>query len=211
MKNIENIRTKYNLYKLDESSLEYSPMKQFKIWFSELINQVIEPNAMVLSTCGPNNIVSSRVVLLKEIQRDGFVFYTNYNSLKGKHIRTNCNVSLSFFWPSFQRQVRVHGSAVKISHAKSVNYFKKRPRKSQIAAWASCQSEEVKTRTLLESLFSDFEKKFNKKVIPKPPYWGGYKIIPQSVEFWQGRENRMHDRFLYIKKNNKWLISRLFP
>tara|TARA_B100001250_G_scaffold378833_1_gene368980 strand:- start:213 stop:848 length:636 start_codon:yes stop_codon:yes gene_type:complete len=211
MKNIENIRTNYNLSKLEESNLKYSPINQFKIWFSEIVDQVLEPNAMVLSTCSQHNIVSSRVVLLKEIQRDGFIFYTNYNSVKGKHIKSNSNVSLSFFWPSFQRQVRVNGIAVKTSHQKSVNYFKKRPRKSQIAAWASFQSEEVENRTLLESLFSDFEKKFNKKIIPKPPDWGGYKVIPQSVEFWQGRQNRMHDRFLYVKKNSKWLISRLAP
>lgn len=211
MKKIANIRTDYQLSQLNKSTLAYSPMSQFKVWFSEVLDVIIEPTAMSLSTYDENKGVSTRVVLLKDIKKDGFIFYTNYNSLKGKQIEKNTNVSLSFFWPDFQRQVRVNGVAVKIPNQKSIDYFKKRPRDSQIAAWASSQSKVIKNRLVLESLFSKFEKKFNNKNIPKPPHWGGYKVVPHSVEFWQGRSNRMHDRFLYEKKNNKWMINRLSP
>ena len=211
MKKIENLRTDYKLDQLNESSLAPSPMVQFELWFNEVLDSIIEPTAMVLSTYSQKKGVNSRVVLLKELKKDGFVFYTNYNSLKAEQIKQNPYVSLLFFWPSFQRQIRVHGLVEKISNQSSINYFKKRPRKSQIAAWASTQSTVVDNRFVLESLFHDFEKKFKNKTIPKPPYWGGYKVVPSSVEFWQGRESRMHDRFLYEKNNNKWVISRLQP
>ena len=138
-------------------------------------------------------------------------FFTNYNSLKGKQIALNNNVSLSFFWPELQRQVRVNGIAKKVSNKESINYFSKRPRNSQISAWMSMQSEVIENRKTIESKFQKLKHKFNNQPIPKPPYWGGYIIEPLSVEFWQGRENRMHDRFIYIKDNNKWNINRLSP
>tara|TARA_Y100001934_G_C12198351_1_gene699903 strand:- start:176 stop:811 length:636 start_codon:yes stop_codon:yes gene_type:complete len=211
MKKIENLRTDYKLDQLNESSLAPSPMVQFELWFNEVLDSIIEPTAMVLSTYSQKKGVNSRVVLLKELKTDGFVFYTNYNSLKAEQIKQNPYVSLLFFWPNFQRQIRVRGLVEKMSSQSSINYFKQRPRKSQIAAWASSQSTVVDNRFVLESLFHDFEKKFKNKTIPKPPYWGGYKVVPSSVEFWQGRESRMHDRFLYEKNNNKWVISRLQP
>jgi pyridoxamine 5'-phosphate oxidase len=212
MKKIENLRTEYRLKKITKSSLESSPVIQFKIWFNEVLDKIIEPTAMVLSTYEEKSGMSSRVVLLKEIEEDGFIFYTNYNSFKSQQIEKNPHVSLLFFWPDFQRQIRVNGLVKRTSDQSAVNYFKKRPRKSQIAAWSSAQSSKIKDRLILESLFHDFEKKFTNKTIPKPPYWGGYKVFPYSVEFWQGRENRMHDRFLYEKKkNNKWTINRLCP
>lgn len=212
MKKIENLRTDYKRDQLNESSLASCPIEQFKLWFNEVLDVIIEPTAMVLSTYSQNKGVSSRVVLLKELQQDGFIFYTNYNSLKSEQIKLNPCVSLLFFWPDFQRQIRINGLVKKISHESSVNYFKKRPRKSQISAWASSQSSVIKDRFFLEALFHDFEKKFKNKTISKPPYWGGYKVVPNSIEFWQGRESRMHDRFLYKKnQNNKWIINRLSP
>ncbi|MAQ69910.1 MAG: pyridoxamine 5'-phosphate oxidase [Flavobacteriales bacterium] len=212
MKKIENLRTDYKLKQLNKSSLESCPIEQFKLWFSEVLDVIVEPTAMVLSTYSQNKGVSSRVVLLKDLKKDGFIFYTNYNSLKSEQIKVNPYVSLLFFWPDFQRQIRINGLVKKISHQSSVNYFKKRPRESQISAWASSQSSVIENRFMLESLFHDFEKKFQNKTILKPPYWGGYKVIPNSIEFWQGRESRMHDRFLYEKnKNNQWVINRLCP
>ena len=172
---------------------------------------IIEPTSMTLSTYTIQHGSQSRVVLLKQIDKRGFVFFTNYNSLKGKQIALNNNVSLSFFWPELQRQVRVNGTAKKVSNKVSINYFSKRPRNSQIAAWMSMQSEVIENRKIMESKFQKLKHKFNNQPIPKPPYWGGYIIEPITVEFWQGREDRMHDRFIYIKHNNTWNINRLSP
>lgn len=211
MKHIENIRDDYNLGILDETKFDSSPMMQFKVWFREVVDVVLEPTAMFLSTYDIHHGVNNRIVLLKEILRDGFVFYTNYNSLKARQIASNPNVALCFFWPTLQRQVRINGVAVKTSHTKSVEYFKKRPRKSQISAWASEQSKVLNNRLDLESNYIYYDKKFKDKIIPKPVYWGGYKIKPHLIEFWQGRENRLHDRIVYIKKNRNWTMSRLAP
>ena len=211
MKKIHNIRTNYQFGSLSKSDLAYSPIKQFKDWFSQIINLMTEPTAMTLSTYSKRYGVDSRIVLLKEIKQDGFIFYTNYNSVKGKQISSNNNVSLSFFWPELQRQVRVNGIAKKVSNKVSINYFSKRPRNSQIAAWMSMQSEVIKNRKTMESKFQKLKHEFNNQPIPKPPYWGGYRIEPLTVEFWQGREDRMHDRFIYVKHNNKWNINRLSP
>jgi len=211
MKKIHNIRTNYQFGSLSKSDLAYSPIKQFKDWFSQIINLMTEPTAMTLSTYSKRYGVDSRIVLLKEIKQDGFIFYTNYNSVKGKQISSNNNVSLSFFWPELQRQVRVNGIAKKVSNKVSLNYFSKRPRNSQISAWMSMQSEVIENRKTIESKFQKLKQKFNNQPIPRPPYWGGYIVEPLTVEFWQGREDRMHDRFIYIKHNNKWNISRLSP
>jgi len=210
VKKIDTIRTNYNLSKLTRGSLNCSPIMQFKEWFMQL-KHVNDFNAMTLSTYSNTKGVQNRVVLLKEVNKDGFIFYTNYNSLKGNQIRDNNNVALCFFWPSLQRQVRVNGIAVKLSQLQSKKYFDKRPRKSQIATWACGQSEVISGRDNMDSKFSSLELKFKNKKIPKPSFWGGYQVVPVSVEFWQGRENRMHDRFLYEKKDDKWIISRLAP
>jgi len=211
MKKIEEIRTNYNLASIQENDFTSSPIDQFRIWFNEILDKIIEPTAMTLSTYSQEHGAQNRVVLLKEIVHNGFVFYTNYNSLKAKQIEINNNVALSFFWPKFQRQICINGRAVKVSKKNSVSYFAKRPRRSQIAAWVSNQSEIIKNRGVIESKFSDVEKKFKGKSIPKPPYWGGYLVKPVSVEFWQGREDRMHDRILYVKTHNKWDLQRLSP
>ena len=211
MKKIHNIRTNYQFGSLSKSDLAYSPIKQFKDWFSQIINLMTEPTAMTLSTYSKRYGVDSRIVLLKEIKQDGFIFYTNYNSVKGKQIASNNNVSLSFFWPELQRQVRVNGLAFKLSDAYSTRYFKSRPKKSQISACISQQSEVVLSRNLMEKQFNLMCQQFKNKSIPKPDYWGGYKVKPSCIEFWQGRKDRLHDRFIYEKKDKKWVINRLYP
>ena len=211
MEKIENIRTDYTMSTLNKSNLNACPMKQFEIWFNDIVDKILEPTAMTLSTFSDKYGCRSRVVLLKELRNDGFVFFTNYNSLKGQQIDSNNNVSLSFFWPNFQRQININGLALKLNNRISRLYFEKRPRGSQISAWASNQSEIIKSRNDLDSKYKNLEKKFKDQSIPTPPYWGGFLVQPLSIEFWQGGPNRMHDRFLYVKKNNSWVINRLSP
>tara|TARA_B100000902_G_C27300391_1_gene912429 strand:- start:1624 stop:2199 length:576 start_codon:yes stop_codon:yes gene_type:complete len=190
--------------------LSLSPINQFKKWFGEL-SHVDDFNAMILSTYNYDEGVNNRVVLLKEVTHTGFVFYTNYASLKGRQIDANNKVALCFFWPAFQRQVRINGVAIKVPKEKSDIYFNQRPRESQIAAWISLQSEIITKREDFEKKCTVMELKFKNKKIPRPDFWGGYEVVPYSVEFWQGRANRMHDRFLYQKKDNKWIVNRLAP
>ncbi len=210
MQKIDNIRTNYHLDKLDADSLNTHPMLQFKLWFNQL-PQKNDFNAVTLSTYNKLEGVRSRIVLLKDFNKTGFIFYTNYNSLKARQIQYDNQVSLCFFWPEFQRQVRVYGIAEKISVKKSDLYFSKRPRKSQIAAWASEQSQLIDSRSELIHKYRIIEKKYINKKIPRPDFWGGFNIKPISIEFWQGGVDRMHDRFLYCKQNNKWIINRLSP
>ncbi len=210
MKKIHNIRTNYNLQELRRKDLEKSPISQFLKWFNELEHES-DFNAVTLSTYCKADGVQSRVVLLKNVNNKGFVFYTNYNSLKSKQIASNNHVALCFFWPKFQRQVRVSGLAKKVSEKTSNNYFIQRPRSSQISTWVSQQSDVVVNRQHLEQKFQEVEKKFQDKKVVRPDNWGGYQVLPLSVEFWQGREDRMHDRFIYNKKNQKWVVNRLSP
>ncbi len=210
MKKIHNIRTNYNLQELRRKDLEKSPISQFLKWFNELEHES-DFNAVTLSTYSKEDGIQNRVVLLKDVNTKGFVFYTNYDSLKSKQIESNNHVALCFFWPKFQRQVRVNGVAKKISDKTSNNYFTQRPRRSQISTWVSQQSNVVVSRKYLEHKFEEAEKKFQDKNVVKPDNWGGYQVLPLSIEFWQGREDRMHDRFIYKKKNQKWVVNRLFP
>ena len=210
MKKIQNIRKNYSLGQLTRDDLKSCPIMQFKLWFNQLAHQD-DFNSTTLSTYSKENGIQSRIVLLKEIKKDGFVFYTNYNSLKAQQISQNNNVSLCFFWPQFQRQVRVQGLAFKLSERMSKSYFKQRPKQSQISAWVSNQSSGVVNRKELEEKFDNMYNKFQSGDVPKPKFWGGYKIKPFSIEFWQGRPDRMHDRFLYQKKGYKWTVNRLCP
>jgi len=210
MKKIDNIRINYNLDDLHIEDLNRHPVNQFDLWFSQIPKKG-DFNAVTLSTYSKLEGVRSRIVLLKDFNKNGFIFYTNYNSLKARQILYYNYVSLCFFWPEFQRQVRVYGVAEKISTRKSNLYFRQRPRKSQIAAWASSQSEKVLSREQLMCNYNAIEKKFLNKNIPRPAFWGGFNIKPFSIEFWQGGLNRMHDRFLYEKKKNRWMITRLNP
>ena len=212
MKEIKNLRVDYSGNLIDIKKLKTNPIKQFKIWFKKAKKEnIIEPNAMVLSTISKNNLLNSRTVLLKNITDKGFIFFTNYESRKANDIMHNNNVSLVFLWKKIKRQVIIKGKAVKITKRDSKKYFDSRPEKSKIAAWASKQSKELHNSNDLIKRFKNFENKFKNKLIPYPNFWGGYIIHPNSIEFWQGRSSRMHDRILYEKEKNNWNINRLYP
>lgn len=211
-KSLKYLRREYKLNNLSGKTVSKNPFRQFESWFNEMMNAgLIEPNAMVLATAGSNSKPSVRVVLLKGLDNEGFTFFTNYKSRKGKEIHNNKFGSLLFYWAALERQVRIEGKIKKISRVESQKYFDTRPRYSQLAAWASAQSRIIPGREYLELQFQKYEKKFNGKKIPLPRDWGGYKLIPDYFEFWQGRENRLHDRIAYLKKKKKWEIVRLAP
>lgn len=204
-------RIQYDKGILAENHLHENPLKQFEIWMQEAIAAgVAEPNAMDLSTVSEGR-PSSRIVLLKGVDEKGFVFYTNYDSRKGKEMADSPFVCLNFFWTLQARQVRVEGRIEKVSPEESDGYFKTRPRDSQIGAWASAQSSVIKSREVLEENIKNLEKEYEGKDIPRPPHWGGYVVIPEHVEFWQGRPNRLHDRFLYEDTPTGWMVFRLSP
>jgi len=212
MKKIKNLRVDYSGDLIDIKKLKSNPIKQYSIWFKKAKKEnIIEANAMVLSTISKNNLLNSRTVLLKNVTDKGFVFFTNYESKKANDIMHNNNVSVVFLWKKIERQVIIKGKAVKITKRDSKKYFDSRPEKSKIAAWASKQSEELHSSSDLIKRFKNFENKFKNKLIPYPNFWGGYIIYPNSIEFWQGRSSRMHDRILYEKEKNKWNINRLYP
>jgi pyridoxamine 5'-phosphate oxidase len=212
MKELKNLRVDYSGDLIDIKKLKNNPIKQFEIWFKSAKKEnIIEPNAMVLSTISKNNLLNSRTVLLKNITDKGLVFFTNYESIKANDIMHNNNVSVVFLWKKIERQVIIKGKAVKITKRDSKKYFDSRPEKSKIAAWASKQSKELHNSSDLLKRFKNFENKFKNKLIPYPDFWGGYIIHPNSIEFWQGRSSRMHDRILYEKEKNKWNINRLYP
>jgi len=211
---IAAMRRQYGEVGLVESALPKDPVELFNTWLSEAASNevVVEANAMVLST-SIDNQPSSRTVLLKDLTIDGFTFFTNYGSRKAKQIASNSNVSLLFPWYPIERQVIVIGTANKISKSESEKYFSSRPRGSQIGAWASMQSEELISRAELERKYADLEKKWPEGTeVPMPDHWGGYVVLPTSIEFWQGRYSRLHDRIRYVRsKNNDWQIKRIYP
>ncbi|MDD2277766.1 MAG: pyridoxamine 5'-phosphate oxidase [Bacteroidales bacterium] len=209
---LSQIRSDYNLKQLSKSGVLPNPIEQFRIWMDEAIaGQCNEPNAMTLATSTFDGKPSARVVLLKDFNNQGFVFFTNYESNKGKQILQNPYAALVLFWPELQRQVRIEGLIVKTTEKESDEYFKTRPGKSKIGAWASPQSQVIRNRKYLESLKSDFQEEFSGKTISRPPNWGGYILQPNIIEFWQGRPNRLHDRIQYSYLNSEWLIERLAP
>jgi len=210
---LENLRDEYKTASLSEADSKADPLKQFEFWFNEAIEaKVPESNAMTLSTATPGGRPSARIVLLKGIHENGFVFYTNYLSRKGKEITKNPLGALTFFWPAMERQIRVEGTIEKASKELSDRYFQSRPKDSQIGALASPQSQEIAGREILEKKWSDLEAEYAGKTIPKPSFWGGYILRPRLIEFWQGRPSRLHDRILYKKIDNKnWKKVRLAP
>ncbi|NGP77044.1 pyridoxamine 5'-phosphate oxidase [Balneolaceae bacterium YR4-1] len=209
---IEQLRREYAREELLEENVSKDPVDQFATWFEQALqSEVVEPNAMSLATAGSDGNPSVRIVLLKGFDKDGFRFFSNYQSRKGKELDVNPNASLCFFWPELERQVRLEGSVEKISREESEEYFHKRPRLSQIGAWASNQSEEVISREELEERFQKLKKKYEDNAIPVPEYWGGYLLKPSSMEFWQGRRGRLHDRLIYVNEANEWTIKRLAP
>jgi pyridoxamine 5'-phosphate oxidase len=210
-KSINNLRREYKLNILSEETVQKNPFNQFEEWFKEVLKVgLIEPNAMMLATADDNAKPSVRVVLLKGLSKKGFTFFTNYTSRKGKNLTENSSASLLFFWAELERQVRVEGEIKKISKVESQKYFDTRPIESRLAAWASEQSKVIPGRDHLEARFKIFKRQFKGKKIPVPD-WGGFRLVPEYFEFWQGRESRLHDRICYKKVNTKWKIFRLAP
>lgn len=211
--NLEEMRRHYAQRELDLGDLNPNPFAQFDQWMREAIEtEVLEPNAMSLATVGADGQPTIRTVLLKGFDERGLVFYTNYESTKSRQIEGNPRVAVVFPWLPLERQVSVTGHARRISTAESLKYFLSRPRDSQIGAWASRQSEVITTRSLLETKFAEMKAKFAANEVPLPSHWGGYRITPETFEFWQGRPSRMHDRFRYAKQaDGSWKIERLMP
>ncbi|MCR9227572.1 MAG: pyridoxamine 5'-phosphate oxidase [Flavobacteriaceae bacterium] len=213
-KDLGDYRKSYEKSELTEASVKENPMEQFQKWFyeTEASDGVDEPNAMTVSTVGLDGFPKSRVVLMKKFTFEGFIFYTNYHSEKGRAIEANPSVCLSFFWPNMERQVIIKGNAEKIAANLSDGYFESRPHGSQLGAVVSDQSEVVPSREYLEDKLDKLEKKYDGKEVPRPQYWGGYLVRPISIEFWQGRPNRLHDRIRYsLKEDLDWKIERLAP
>lgn len=209
---LRDIRTNYEKFELTESGINPNPFEQLRLWLAEAVSgEEKEPTAMVLSTIDSNGFPESRVVLLKELKDDGLVFYTNYQSKKGNQIDKNGHVAVVLFWPKHERQVRIKGTAEKINEAESTDYFKSRPIDSQLGAWASPQSQVIESRDFLDKNYLYVQEKFKNREIEKPPHWGGYIIIPEYFEFWQGRSNRLHDRLEYLRAKDDWEIHRLAP
>ena len=211
-KMLRDIRKQYEFSALNENEAQNSPYEQFNIWLKEAIaSDESEPTAMILSTIDHNLQPHSRVVLLKELKENGFIFYTNYQGNKALQIEFQAKVSLLFFWQHLERQVRITGKAEKISELDSTSYFRSRPLDSQLGAWASPQSQIITHHDVLDKRFENFKNQFGNHV-PKPPHWGGFLVQPDSFEFWQGRPNRLHDRLFYTYcETDEWKIVRLAP
>lgn len=212
MKNLADFRKEYSMDKLEESNLPENPLWLFDQWLEDAINKgVQEPNAMTLATVTPDGRPAARALLLKEVRDETFVFYTNYDSQKGKDLEANPHATLVFLWLDMQRQVRISGPVSKVSPEESDAYFSVRPKNSQISAVISPQSKTIADREELENAFYEAFKKHRDKEINRPAHWGGYGLRPESIEFWQGRESRLHDRILYVQKAGKWGFQRLAP
>jgi pyridoxamine 5'-phosphate oxidase len=208
------LRRDYTQRGLTLDDLKPDPFDQFALWFQQAMDaELLEPNALVLSTVSPEGIPFQRTVLLKYFDQDGFVFFTNYGSRKSQHIEANSQVSMLFPWYGLERQLAIAGTAAKISTAESFKYFSSRPRGSQLGAWVSQQSSIISSRQLLEMQFEKMKAKFLNQEIPLPDFWGGYRVKPITFEFWQGRPNRLHDRFLYSRQGGEqpWEVQRLSP
>jgi pyridoxamine 5'-phosphate oxidase len=213
MKGMDELRKEYSKASLDISDVDKDPIGQFDKWFKEaLAAGVPEPNAFTLSTISEGGRPSARIVLLKGLEQRQFVFYTNYQSQKGKELDSNPACALTFFWPELERQVRIEGIATRVQESTSEQYFQSRPRASQVGAWASPQSSIIASRDILEAREREIEKKFEGlNLLPKPKQWGGFAITPIEIEFWQGRASRLHDRVVYYLTDEKWIIHRLAP
>ncbi|TCI92632.1 pyridoxamine 5'-phosphate oxidase [Tenacibaculum sp. M341] len=211
---LSDYRKSYEKFELVEDKCPDNPITLFENWFAfaDASETVEEANAMNISTIGLDGFPKNRVVLLKQFSNEGFIFYTNYNSEKGKAIANNPNVCLSFFWPSLERQIIIKGQVAKVTEEVSDTYFNSRPKGSRLGAWASNQSEVVASRVILEDALKAKEEEYEEKEVVRPKHWGGYIAKPVSIEFWQGRPNRMHDRVRYqLEKDFSWKLERLAP
>lgn len=212
MIDIDQVRRDYLQGGLRRDDLQEDPIAQFELWLKQAIDSGLnDPTAMTVATVNADGQPSQRIVLLKQVNSAGFVFYTNYESQKAQDIAVNPRVSLHFPWHPLERQVRVCGVAEKVSAAESLKYFSSRPQESQLAAWASAQSRPVSSRQLLMQQFQSMKTKFQQGRIPLPDFWGGYRIVPSTIEFWQGGAHRLHDRFRYTRTGDSWTIERLAP
>jgi pyridoxamine 5'-phosphate oxidase len=209
---VARLRREYARAGLKESGAEEVPVEQFRRWFDEaLAANLHEPNAMTLATATPDGRPSARVVLLKGFDERGFVFYTNYEGRKAKELEINPYCALVFYWGELERQVRIEGRASRVPDKESDAYFEGRPRGSQLGAWASEQSRPVRDRGALEDRLRELEAGYEGREVPRPPFWGGYRVEPETIEFWQGRENRLHDRLSYRRSDGLWRRERLQP
>jgi pyridoxamine 5'-phosphate oxidase len=211
MSTLADLRKNYSLGSLDITDADPNPFRQFDVWFRQAVDaQLPEPNTMTLATVDASGRPSARIVLIKGVDERGFVFFTNYESRKGRELAQNPHASLLFYWIELERQVRVEGSVVKTSAEESDTYFASRPVGSRIGAWASEQSKVIESRAALEMREREFSAQYGENP-PRPPHWGGYRLIPDAIEFWQGRPSRLHDRLRYTRSGSEWTIDRLSP
>ena len=209
---VADLRREYARARLDESNVSPDPITEFARWFEEAVKaEVQEPNAMTLASVGPDGAPSARIVLLKGFDERGFVFFTDYRSQKGIELKQNPRAALVLYWPELERQVRITGAAALIERRESEAYFRTRPRGSRISAWVSHQSQVIAGRKVLEERVPELERKYPGDDVPLPPYWGGLRLAPATIEFWQGRTSRLHDRIRYTRSADTWRIERLSP
>jgi pyridoxamine 5'-phosphate oxidase len=212
MSAIADLRREYASRALDEAQADQDPIRQFTKWFDEAMNsQILDVNAMTLATVSAAGEPAARIVLLKEFDDHGFVFFTNYESAKGHDLAAHARACLLFFWRELERQVRITGAIARVSRGESEEYFHSRPFESQIGAWASAQSTILPSRAPLEERYAELAAKYAGHEVPLPPFWGGYRVTPERMEFWQGRKSRLHDRLLYTRNGAAWSRTRLSP
>lgn len=210
--NIQNLRQEYRAAELAEADVDKNPFTQFGKWFKEALDGLLyEPNVMTLATADLSGKPSARILLLKGFDENGFVFFTNYDSKKGKELEENPQASMLFFWPELERQVRIDGTITKVAEEVSTDYFHSRPKGSQIGAAASPQSTVIPNREILQERVNELTAAYHDKEVPRPAHWGGYLLAPTHIEFWQGRPSRLHDRITYTSVNGVWTINRLAP
>jgi len=209
--NIADLRQEYMRAGLSEAQADADPLRQFERWFEDALRAKLPlANAMTLATVTSSGAPSARIVLLKGVERGGFVFYTNYLSRKGQELGRSARACLLLLWSDLERQVRIDGAVEKVTPAESDAYYATRPLGARLSAWASAQSEKVVSRKILETSMEDARRRYG-ETPPRPPHWGGYRVIPQEIEFWQGRADRLHDRLVYRRKGDSWAIERLAP
>lgn len=210
---IADLRKDYSSQSLLETDIEKNPFDQFEKWWTQAVNsQIEEPNAMTLATASADGMPSARIMLLKGFDKNGFVFFTNYKSYKAMHLEENPKACLVFFWKELERQVRITGLVKRVSEKESDDYFLSRPKGSQVGAWASSQSQVIESRDWLDKRYLELAEEFKEKELKRPPHWGGYRVTPVIIEFWQGRPSRLHDRIQYtLEENGNWKIERLSP